>query len=195
MADVLKAFAVSAVVVVALSVAGWFLLVRSLHRANRVVATRRCRAPLAWLWSWRQPARLHRRLRRAVQAATAAVAHLEHQCNPEQRVSGPSRRRRPGSFSATPLHDVAGDLVQRAAAVDDCVVAACRLGRPWAQHRMGELTAEVREVEALAFRLVQLSGQWRSSLDQAVQPALPPPDLRERLDAVEAALQELPSGV
>jgi hypothetical protein len=191
MADVLKALAASVLVVMALAVAGWLLLMRSLHRANRVVATRRSGAPVSWLWSWRRPARLHRRLRRAVQVATGSVSSLEH----HSPISTVGRRPRPGSTPATPLHEVAGELAQRALTVDDYLIAACRLQRPWAQHRLGELTAEVREVEALAVRLVQLSGQWRISLDQAVQPALPPPDLRERLDAVEAALQELPSGV
>ncbi|MDP9074779.1 MAG: hypothetical protein M3N98_11510, partial [Actinomycetota bacterium] len=93
------------------------------------------------------------------------------------------------------LHDVAADLTQRAVAVDDCLVAASRLPRPWGQRRVAELAGEVRELEAITFRLVQMTGQWRISLDQAVQPVLPPPDLRDRLDAVEAALQELPARV
>ncbi|MDP9072872.1 MAG: hypothetical protein M3N98_01635, partial [Actinomycetota bacterium] len=78
MADFFKALGVSFAVLVALAGATWWLILRSLRRANQVAATRRSRAPLGWLWSWRMPARLHRRLRRVVQMACGAVDSVDH---------------------------------------------------------------------------------------------------------------------
>jgi len=174
---------VTAVIVVGTTTA-CALILRSLVRANRVVAGRRSKAPLGWLLSWRQPARLHRRLRRAVLVAEAAVTAL----------GDTTRGRR--TDPTTALHEVATELTSRAALVDDWLVGASRLHPQWSRQRLAELSVEVRELEGSARRLQQLSGQWRFSLDRAVQAtSVPPPALGERMDAVEAALQELPTGV
>ncbi len=154
---------------------GCGLLWRALHRANRVVAGRRSPAPLGWLWSWRRAARMHRRLRRAVQNADAAIAPL--------------------TATVTPLHDVAADLSGRAAVVDDRLVAASRLPAYAGRPQLTALAVQVRDLEGTAQRLRQLSSQWQLSLDRAVAATtVAPPDLAERLDAVEAALLELPTG-
>src|ERR1700694_1902398 len=55
------------------TVLGCTIVVRSVRRANRVHPGRRSAAPLRWLYSWREPARLPRRRRRAVTLAQSAV--------------------------------------------------------------------------------------------------------------------------
>jgi hypothetical protein len=184
MADILIALAILAAAMVAAMVTGAFLLRRALVRANRITRGRRSAAPLTWLWSWRLPARLHRRLRRAAQVAELAVLPLA----PDTR-----RRRAVPPAATTPLHEVAAELVNRAVAVDDWVVSAGRLHPSRARPALAQLVAEVSGVEASCYRLQRVSAEWRSSLDRAT--SLPPafPDVHERLDAVEAALAELPS--
>jgi hypothetical protein len=55
------------------------------------------------------------------------------------------------------------------------------------------MAAEVREVEVAAARLHHVCGEWRRCLDHAGgAAAVAPPDLHQWLDAVEAALRELP---
>lgn len=177
MTEVLVFLAIAAATSVAVVVAAVQLLLRRLDRANRVVPCRSSHAPIGWLWSWRQPARLHRRLRRAAQVAELAVTPL-----------------RRGDAPPSTLHDVAGELVARAGTVDDWLVAASRLDRYWGQGRLAELSVEVRDLERSAYRLQLVSAEWRARFDRAAQGAVPPPNLHERLDAVEAALQELPAG-
>lgn len=187
MADVLIALAVVAALMMAAMLTGVALLVRSLVRANRVTRSRRSAAPISWLWSWRLPARLHRRLRRAAQAAELATRSLT-------LPAGDRRSRR--APASTPLHEVADDLVARAVVIDDWVVSASRLHPHRARPALAQLATEVSAVEASVHRLHLVSADWRSSLDRAAGAFLvPPPDVHERLDAVEAALRELPSGV
>jgi hypothetical protein len=146
---------------------GWALTLRSLRRANRVAPVRRSRAPLAWLWSWRKPARLHRRLRRAVQSS-AAVA------------GGPS------------LQSLAAEIAQRAAALDDELVATSGIHPAWRSQLMASLTDGVRDLERSAFHLNRLAAEWRARIHQlALSEAVPPLDLRSRLEAHEAALAEV----
>jgi hypothetical protein len=166
----------TAVLVVNLLIAVAFVLpaalvLRKLRRANRVAPGRRSRAPLSWLVSLAAPARLHRRLRRAVAAADLSVAM---------------------SPAAQALQDVAGELVARAISLDDCLVAVNALHPAVRRDHLTQLTAEVREIELSTARLHRLSGDWRLRLDQAAASAMPFPDLHERMDSVEAALRELP---
>ena len=152
------------------------LTVRSVRRANRLVPRRRTLAPTSWLWSWREPARLHRRLRRAVHRAQAAVAPLEP----------PARRwRRTPATSA--LTVMAGDLTERALAVDDALVAAAGM-RPL----MPALARQVQDVELSSWQLAGTAASWRVQLHQAAlaQP-LPELDLGSRLEAFQAAMAEL----
>lgn len=158
-----------ALATMALSVA---LLMRALIRANRVAPGRRSAAPLTWLVSPGYPARLHRRLRRAVAVCNFAVGTV--------------------APAAVPLRDVASELTARAASLDDWIVAAQGLHTLARRPRLAQLTAEVREIETSAARLHNVSGDWRRILHQQTGAAVPLPDLHQRLDAVEAALQELP---
>jgi hypothetical protein len=96
--------------------------------------------------------------------------------------------------AAVALREVAGELTVRAASLDDWLVATQGLHPIARRPRLAQLTAEVRDVEAGAARVHQLSAEWRRSLDQASGVgAAPLPDLHQRLDAVEAALRELPT--
>jgi FAD/FMN-containing dehydrogenase len=168
-----KALVLVALLVLTTLAVGSALVMRSLIRANRVAPGRRSAAPLSWLASPRRAPRLHRRLRRAVAASNFAVGTM--------------------APAAVPLCEVAGELVQRAVSLDDWLVATLGLHLAARRYRLAQLTAEVREIEVSAARLHQLSSDWRRCLDQATEEtAIPLPDLHQRLDAVEAALRELP---
>jgi hypothetical protein len=172
-ADFFKALGFVALLILSTLAVGAALVMRSLLRANRVAPGRRSAAPLSWLASPRLAARLHRRLRRAVAASDFAVGTI--------------------APAAIPLREVASELVQRSVSLDDWLVATLGLHPEARRYRLAQLTAEVREIEVSAARLHQLSSDWRRCLDQATEAtAIPLPDLRERLDAVEAALLELP---
>jgi hypothetical protein len=148
------------------------LVLWKLTRANRVAPYRRTSAPLSWLVSLGAGPRLHRRLRRVVAAVRMSVRAVP---------------------DAVTLHDVAGELVARAVAIDDWLVAAGRLHPQVGRPRMHELAAEIREIEVSAGRLHRLSAEWSRRLDQATTAmVIARPDVHQRLDAVEAALRELP---
>ena len=172
MADFFKALGVIAIVAVAVMALSVALLMRALIRANRVAPGRRSAAPLTWLVSPRLPARLHRRLRRAVGVSQFAVGSI--------------------APAAVPLREVAGELTARAVSLDDWLVPAQCLHPVARRPRLAQLTAEVRQIEVSAARLHHLSADWRRCMDQATgHGAVPLPDLHQRLDAVEATLQEL----
>jgi hypothetical protein len=170
-ADFFKALGVIAVIAVASMALSVALLMRALIRANRVAPGRHSAAPLTWLVSPRLAARLHRRLRRAVAVSAFATGTV--------------------APAAVPLREVAAGLAGRAVSLDDWLVAADGLHPVARRPRLAQLTAEVREIETGAARLHNISGDWRRSLDHATVGIAPLPDLHERLDAVEAALQEL----
>jgi hypothetical protein len=174
-------FSAAFMAVVTMTVAtGCALTVRSIRRANRVVPERRDAAPTGWLWSLREPARLHRRLKRAVRLTRAAMAQMAPMA--------PARTRRRDQPTSA-LTAIADDLVYRAAAIDDQLVAAARI-RPL----LRGLGREVAEVERAAWRLAGTAAAWRAQLQQAAlaQP-LPGLDAGSRLDAFEAAMAELSS--
>jgi hypothetical protein len=132
-------------------------VVHSLRVRNRIAPSVRTPAPVAWLWSPRAAARLHRRLRRSVQA-TRLLLH--------------------GAFD-----DVAGDVEHRAVALDRQLVAADRAPLPARTRLVADLRDEVGEIEALNQRLVAMARTSRSRGDLTA--------VRERLDALDAALREL----
>jgi len=172
-ADFLRALAVTALlglVTIGVAVA---LAMRALLRANRVSRNRPTAAPLSWLVSPRLAARLHRRLRRAVITSNLVVGTLA-----------------PG---ALPLRQVAEDLVAQAVVVDDWLVAADGLHPAGRRPRLAQLAGEVREVETSAARLHHLAYDWRRCVDQVADLPVLRPDLHQRLDAVEAALRDLPT--
>jgi hypothetical protein len=157
------------------------LLVHRMTRSNRVVPDRRSSAPLTWLWSWASAARLHRRLRRAMQVVAYSIGPLRP----------PARRRQPAP-PVSPLVDVADALMARAAHVDDCLVSASRAAPQWRSYLLADLSRAVAEVEASVAHLGRVAAAWRTQLEAAA-PAnpLPPLDVRARLSAVEAALAEV----
>jgi hypothetical protein len=83
----------------------------------------------------------------------------------------------PGSV----LADVAREIEQRAASLDRELVAADRARAPARSRLVADLRDEVAEVEALNQRLVTMSRSRRHDLGA----------VRERLDALDAALREL----
>lgn len=154
LATLVAVFAVTAVVLVACCTAA---AVHVLRVRNRVAPGVRSTAPLAWLWSPRAAARLHRRLRRSVLGAHATL--------------GPS-----GSFA-----ELAREVEARAVSLDAELVVADRSPLPARTRLVADLRDEVREIEALNQRLVAMSRTRRGDLAA----------VRERLDALDAALREL----
>jgi hypothetical protein len=162
-------------------VIGCTMAVRSVRRANRVVPDRRSAAPTRWLYSWREPARLHRRLRRAVTMARSAVAPLQ-----------PQPRRWHQADQGGALAQMADELAQTAAAIDDQLVWAASLHPGWRRQTLAPLAREVVDVESGAWRLGRLAHAWRTQLHQAaLDESASPLDLGSRLDAFEAAMAEL----
>jgi hypothetical protein len=158
------------------------VVVHRLRRANRVAPDRRSPAPTTWLWSFRRSALLHRRLRGVCEMAVQASVPA----------SGPTPRRpwRRQPDVPSPLERVAADLIERAVAVDDQLVAADRLAGRWRRAALSRIESEIRELELAASRLAALSATLRRQLEHAG--ALPPTaDIGHQLDAVEAALAEL----
>jgi hypothetical protein len=133
--------------------------------ANRVSPTTAGTAPLTWLGSPVTCARLHRRLRRAVDCAQAAV----------------------GALPAGPAHDelesVAVELEQRAATLDRHLVVAHRAPVAERRARTRACTLDVVAVESMAGRLAAWSAQRATPTGVA--------DLAARLDALDAAHREL----
>ena len=153
-ATLVIAFTVTAVLLCACCAAA---AIHVLRVRNRVAPEVRSPAPVAWLWSPRAAARLHRRLRRSVLGARMSLGAT-------------------ASFA-----DVAREVEQRAVVLDRELVAADRALLPARVRLVAGLRDEVEEVEALNQRLVAMSRTSRTDLAA----------VRERLDALDAALREL----
>lgn len=146
-----------------------------LQRANRVHPAHRTTAPLPWLWSPSQPARLHRRLRTAVQA-TAATA--------------PARRTQRGP--STSIDELRAELEHHAVQLDRQVVVAARQPRPHRRDSLAELRPQVARLEALSVRLSRLrrpDGTPASGWDETTAEALARID--GHLDLFDEANREL----
>jgi hypothetical protein len=181
--DVLIALAITLATMASAGTFGLFLIARTVWRANRLVPDHPTNAPISWLVSPREPARLHRRLRRAVQLGQGAVAPLR--ANPKN-----PKRRQKVQATGSPLVEVADDLVAHACQVDDRLP---HMAPPWRR----ELAAEVADIEAAALRLCRVAANWQMEIRRAAElpgPSVGPLELRARLDAVEAALAELTPG-
>lgn len=127
-----------------------------------------CAGPVRWLWSASPAARLHRRLQ--------AVATL---------LGGASSWR---AGRAVGLDDLAQRVVHEAAALDARLAVADRVRGPARRRLVEQVAGEVRELEAVAQRLVATS--WALARDERrEQPALA--EVTERLDALDAALREV----
>lgn len=137
-----------------------------LGRANRLVPGTATPAPLGWLWSPRTAARLHRRLKRSLSAArTCAELH--------GRDLG--------------LVDLVSDLERHAVALDRELVVADRLPHPNRSRALRELRAEVRQVDALAERIIRNGRAWSGTEPSAREVT----GVAERLDALESAVADL----
>jgi hypothetical protein len=176
--EVLAALLVGAVGILG---SGTVLLMRRLHRANRLVAETASAAPTSWLWSWRRSASLHRRLRAACQVAVRASAPA---------AVAPHRRRWKSrrQTATSPLARVARELVDHAVGLDARLVEVDQLAGAWRRPALASVESEVRHLEASVQRLTTLSAAWRDQLDSF---AVRQPDLQDQLDAVEAALDDL----
>lgn len=167
MVDVLVVLGVILLAVVGGSVATAVVLLHALRVRNRVVPTRRSDAPLTWLVAPDLAPRLHRRLRAAVRILALAVGDA--------------------STAELGLADVARQLADRAAELDDQLVLASRAPKPARRRMLRELQSEVAELERLAERTVRMSRAWRGAApsDRGLH------EVRERLELLDGALREL----
>jgi hypothetical protein len=152
------------------------LIVRwRLQRRNRVSPAMKSPAPVSWLWSPTQPARMHRRLRGAV-----VEIHLS-----------PARRATPARCSVDELRR---ELEYQAVELDHHLVVAARHPRRRRRELLGTLDHHVAEVEALSVRLSRMSrpaGSVASGWDLAEQPPEVLARLGQQLDLLEQASEEL----
>lgn len=117
---------------------GWLTTVLvvywALRRSNRVDPSVRGTAPLTWLVSPGSAARLHRRVRGAVQLA--------------RHSGGGPRGRQP---------ELVRELARQAVALDRDLVVAAAFPRPHRRARLAALAAATSSIEASAVRLVDLA--------------------------------------
>lgn len=156
----------------ALTSVGLGLVLWRLRRRNRLHPSSPTAAPVTWLLSPSRPARLHRRLRAAV--LTAGF-----------RAPGGGRRRVP----ATAVDDLVAELLREAVAVDGQLAVAARA--PWRVRTrlLGVAEPQVARLEQLAGRLAVLTAA--SARPGGAPAAVAIHALEERLDALEAARQEI----
>ena len=140
--------------------------VHSLRRRNRVVPSVRTQAPLNWLWSWRMSARLHRHLARTMTAMRACVT---------------------GSREQLGLMTMVKELEVHACAIDAQLVAVDQSPQPTRNRLLRELYAEVRQVDAVAERIIRMGRAWAGA-EPSVRALA---GVSERLDALEAAMADL----
>jgi hypothetical protein len=116
-----------------------FMVLRwRLHRSNRVSPAMKSPAPILWLWSPSQPARLHRRLRAATHEIHLAPAHKR---------AGPSLS----------VDELRRELEYQAVELDHHVVAAAHHPRSYRRSLLRQLDGQVTEVERLSVRLSRLT--------------------------------------
>jgi hypothetical protein len=177
LAILLTVLVIAVILAVLVGVFSW-----QLARSNRVVPDTPTSAPILWLWSPTQPARLHRRLRGAIRPLPLPVT---------------SRRGRGSHTKTTPHVELMRTVAGQAVAVDHQLVAAARLSRQPRRRHLQALTPQVVEIERLSLRLAH---QHRI----ATQPATiggPYPttastpqvlaDVTTRLDRLDEAHREL----
>jgi len=157
-----------------------------LNRANRVAPDIETLAPMLWLWSPSQPARLHRRLRSAV-----APVHM----NVPKPVKKRPLKRNTGPANPSPASELSRTLVDQAVTLDQYVVAASRMPRPQRRMQMRSLQPHVFEVERLSARIVHHQRRVAAEVHIPGTPAQTPPavlaDLSHQLDLLDAAHHEL----
>ena len=156
----------SGVLTVVAVLATWALCVRRLRRRNRVSPRMPTTAPLAWLWSPRLPARVHRGLAQSVAAARGCVGNA-----PEGLALG----------------ELVVQLESHACALDAQLVIADRAPEPGRRRLLHELQSEAADVAALTERVIRMNRAWSGAAPSSR--GLAP--VRERIEALEAALGDL----
>ena len=138
-----------------------------LRKQLRVRPSTRSPAPTAWLVSTSEPARLHRRLRKATTAARLA-----------------------GARGGATIASLADEIEDHAVALETHLVLLSRVWRRERQAR-GRLIAQIRQVEQLTVRLAASAVEVTRprALGAGSPDALA--ELTERIDALDAARQEL----
>lgn len=175
MAWVLTAFFSKVVIILLLLVALAALTLSRVRRRLRISPGVRSEAPLTWLASPVPTARLHRRLRSAVESVRLA--------------RGPRRRFRKGG-DPTAVQRLADDVEREALAVGDRLVVVAKLGPGERRRALVDLAADVRRIEQLAHRVVELTRA------EAATPQLPGTptaldDLTDRVARISQAHAEL----
>ena len=138
-----------------------------LRKQLRVRPSTRSAAPTSWLVSTSEPARLHRRLRRA--AATARVA---------------------GGRGDATIKALADEIEDHAVALETHLLILSRLWRRERQARK-QLVAQIAQLEVLTTRVATSAVEVNRprALGAGSSDALA--ELTERIDALDAARQEL----
>jgi hypothetical protein len=164
--DVLVALVIVSVFSFTLCVAGALWIRWRMKRYLRVRPSTPSPAPTGWVLSTTEPARLHRRLRRAASSARISASN--------------------GSPAAA---SVADQIEDEALRLEVNLVALSRVWRSERDARK-ELTKEIVELEHLTVRLAtSASAMGRPMLGTGAVDSLT--ELRERLDALDQARQEL----
>lgn len=172
MADALLVLVALAGASIALSSVALGLVLWRLGRRNRLHPGSPTAAPVTWLVSPARPARLHRRLRAAVQTASF-------------RAPGRGRRKLPTAA----VDELVAELLREAVAVDAQLLVAARASRRVRARLLGVSEAQVGQLERLAARLAVLVSA--SARPGGAPAAAAIHALEERLDALEAARQEI----
>jgi hypothetical protein len=174
--EVLAVVALTTLVLAGLTalVVAW--LVHRLRRRNLVSRQYRNRAPLHWIVSPGQCARLHRRLRASVVALHTAL---------------PPPKGRAARAKASPLAAAAGELEAHAASLDRDVVLAARLRGRTGPALRARLAGQVEHLEQVTARVAAAA-----NASTPARPGVRPTpealaELDEQLDALEAARDEL----
>jgi hypothetical protein len=160
-----------AIVTLAVVVLRW-----RLQRMNRVSPAMRSPAPIVWLWSPRQPARLHRRLRLAI-----VEIHL-----------APSRRRR--DMPSLSVDDLRRELEYQAVELDHHLVTAAHHPKTQRRSLLRQLQGQVSEVERLSIRLSRMrraNGSPSSGWDLTSEPPEVLAHISQQLDLLDQAQEEL----
>ena len=151
------------------------LVMRNLAKGNRVSPSVPTLAPLTWAFLPERPARLHRRLRRAI--AMARVASAGH-------IAAGNR-----GLGAIP--ELVTDLERRACVIDSELVVAARATGPARWSMLNELERQVYEIDALASRIAGLASAWAASAASGGNGPAGLDAINERVSALEAAMHEV----
>jgi hypothetical protein len=141
-------------------------VMHTIRKRNRVAPGTRSPAPISWLWSWRMAARLHRHLARTIHAVHACIVDSREQLG---------------------LATMVKELEAQACAIDRQLVAVDRSPNPTRYRMLRELYAEVRQVDAVAERVIRMGRAWAG--DEPSVRGLA--GVSDRLDALEAAMADL----